>query len=98
MKNGRVRILKKVKEKPGPIVYWMSRDQRIHDNWALLFAQKMAMKIKASLGVAFCLAPKFLGATIRQYGFILQGLSETEKNLKAINIPFFYFQAHQKKK
>jgi deoxyribodipyrimidine photo-lyase len=89
MKNERVRILKKAKEKPGPIVYWMSRDQRVHDNWALLFAQKMALKTKASLGVAFCLAPKFLGAAIRQYGFMLQGLSETEKNLKTKNIPFF---------
>lgn len=21
------------------VIYWMSRDQRVHDNWALLFAQ-----------------------------------------------------------
>ena len=24
---------------PGPVVYWMSRDQRVRDNWALLYAQ-----------------------------------------------------------
>ncbi|MDH4218434.1 MAG: deoxyribodipyrimidine photo-lyase [Candidatus Aminicenantes bacterium] len=89
MKNERIRILKQGEEKSGPIIYWMSRDQRTHDNWALLFAQEMAIKQKASLGVAFCLVPQFLGATIRQYGFMLQGLQETEKNLEAKNIPFF---------
>jgi deoxyribodipyrimidine photo-lyase len=89
MKNERIRILKQGEEKSGPIIYWMSRDQRTHDNWALLFAQEMAIKQKASLGVAFCLVPQFLGATIRQYGFMLQGLQETEKNLEAKNVPFF---------
>ncbi|MFB0565872.1 MAG: deoxyribodipyrimidine photo-lyase [Candidatus Aminicenantaceae bacterium] len=89
MKNERVRILKKGEEKSGPIIYWMSRDQRADDNWALFFAQEMALKQKASLGVIFCLVPQFLGATIRQYGFMLLGLQETEKNLKTKNIPFF---------
>ena len=37
----RIRILKPWKggsEKKGPVVYWMSRDQRMSDNWALLYA------------------------------------------------------------
>jgi deoxyribodipyrimidine photo-lyase len=89
MKNERVRILKKAKEKPGPIVYWMSRDQRAHDNWALFFAQELAFKQRTPLAVVFCLVPQFLGATIRQYGFMLQGLQETEKKLSAKNIAFF---------
>ena len=89
MKNERVRTLKKANEKTGPVVYWMSRDQRAHDNWALLFAQETALKQKTSLGIAFCLVPQFLGATIRQYGFMMQGLQELEKNLEAWNIPFF---------
>jgi deoxyribodipyrimidine photo-lyase len=25
----------------GPVVYWMSRDQRVSDNWALLHAHPM---------------------------------------------------------
>jgi deoxyribodipyrimidine photo-lyase len=89
MKKERVRTLKEAKEKSGPVVYWMSRDQRVHDNWALLFAQQAALRQKTSLGVAFCLVPRFLGATFRQYGFMLQGLQEVEKNLEAKNIPFF---------
>jgi len=36
MKDERLRILKKAKEKAGPMVYWMSREQRARDNWALL--------------------------------------------------------------
>jgi deoxyribodipyrimidine photo-lyase len=92
MKKERLRILKEKEQKTGPIIYWMSRDQRTHDNWALLFAQKLALEQKVSLGVAFCLAPRFLGAAIRQYGFMLKGLQETEKNLEAKNIPFFLLE------
>jgi deoxyribodipyrimidine photo-lyase len=85
----RVRILNEGKKKAGPIVYWMSRDQRVRDNWALLFAQELAFEERALLAVVFCLAPTFLDATMRQYGFMLKGLHEVEKNLSEKNIPFF---------
>jgi deoxyribodipyrimidine photo-lyase len=85
----RVRILKEADKKTGPIVYWMSRDQRVRDNWALLFAQELALQEDVPLAVAFCLAPTFLGATMRHYGFMLSGLHEVEKNLAEKNIPFF---------
>lgn len=88
MNQQRVRILKEGKRRAGLIVYWMSRDQRVKDNWALLFAQDLALKQRAPLAVVFCLVPKFLGATIRQYGFMLKGLQEVEKNLAESNIPF----------
>jgi len=73
----------------GAIIYWMSRDQRVNENWALLFAQELALERKASLGVVFCLAPSFLNATSRQYGFMLKGLQEVENRLAELNIPFF---------
>jgi deoxyribodipyrimidine photo-lyase len=85
----RIRLLQKGKETNGPIVYWMSRDQRVHDNWALLFAQQLALEKKRSLVVLFNLAPDFLEATIRQYGFMLKGLGEVESELAKHNIPFF---------
>jgi deoxyribodipyrimidine photo-lyase len=85
----RVRALKKVSQTKGPVVYWMSRDQRVGDNWALLYARELAQKHDSPLAVAFCLAPQFMGATGRQYHFLLQGLREVEKNLQALNIPFF---------
>ena len=85
----RVRLLQKGNETNGPVVYWMSRDQRVHDNWALLFAQQLALEKKKSLVVIFNLVPDFLEATIRQYGFMLNGLMEVESELKQYNIPFF---------
>lgn len=85
----RIRLLQKGDETKGPVVYWMSRDQRAHDNWALLFAQQLAIENKKSLIVLFNLVPDFLEATIRQYGFMLKGLIEVESELKQFNIPFF---------
>jgi len=85
----RVRVLKEGDKKAGPVVYWMSRDQRVRDNWALLFAQELALEEKVPLSVVFCLAPKFLDATMRQYGFMLKGLQQVERNLAEKNIPFF---------
>ena len=85
----RVRTLKDVKTAGGPVVYWMSRDQRAKDNWALLFAQQIAMAHKSPLAVCFCLVPSFLNATVRQYGFMLKGLEGLEKALTAKQIPFF---------
>ena len=41
----RIRLLQKGNETNGPVIYWMSRDQRTHDNWALLFAQQIAVQI-----------------------------------------------------
>jgi len=67
----------------------MSRDQRSKDNWALLFAQEQALKSNALLTVAFCLVPEFAGATSRQYRFMLKGLKEVERNLLALQVPFF---------
>ncbi len=92
MKKERVRVLKEAKESSGPIIYWMSRDQRVNDNWALLFSQQMALQKKSPLITVFCLVPQFLGATIRQYGFMLRGLQEVEKDLRAKNILFILLQ------
>lgn len=72
-----------------PVVYWMSRDQRVNDNWALIYAQNMALTLNVPLFVVFCLVPNFLGATIRQYGFMLRGLQKVKEKLKSKNIPFF---------
>lgn len=87
--NKRVRMLKKGKAQSGPVIYWMSRDQRSNDNWALLFAQQEALDRKVSLIVCFCLVPKFLDATLRQYDFMIKGLKEVLENLKKKKISFY---------
>jgi deoxyribodipyrimidine photo-lyase len=88
----RVRALKKENQTKGPVVYWMSRDQRVGDNWALLYAGELAKKYNTYLAVVFCLFPQFLGATERQYLFMLRGLKEVENNLRAQNIPFLFLR------
>jgi deoxyribodipyrimidine photo-lyase len=72
----------------GPILYWMSRDQRSEDNWALLYSQELALSRKVPLAVVFCLVPDFLGAAARQYDFMIRGLAETSMSLSLKSIPF----------
>uniref|UniRef100_A0A336L2S2 Deoxyribodipyrimidine photo-lyase n=1 Tax=Culicoides sonorensis TaxID=179676 RepID=A0A336L2S2_CULSO len=90
-KKKRIRILsdaKEVPEKTNGVVYWMSRDQRVQDNWAFLFAQKLALKNKVPLHVCFCLVPTFLDATMRHFKFMLRGLEEIEAECSKLNIGF----------
>lgn len=87
MNPKRVRHLKVEEDKKGPVIYWMQRDKRADDNWALLYAQKSSLERKEPLIVVFNLVPEYLEATIRQYGFLLKGLEETEKKLEKMNIP-----------
>jgi deoxyribodipyrimidine photo-lyase len=71
----------------------MSRDQRMRDNWALLYAIEQAASTSAPVCVAFNLVPAFLGAGARQFVFMLQGLKELSSRLNAAGIPFFLLQA-----
>lgn len=87
MKPQRVRSLRESGQiGVGPVVYWMSREQRAEDNWPLLYAQQQALAMQRPLQVVFCLADHFLGATLRHYGFMLRGLSGTFRELSAQNI------------
>jgi deoxyribodipyrimidine photo-lyase len=97
MNQRRIGLLQDGKETNGPIIYWMSRDQRVHDNWALIYAQKLAIEKRKPLSVVFNLVPDFLEATIRQYGFMLKGLQEVEAELGRYNIPFFLLKGDPKK-
>lgn len=72
-----------------PVLYWMSRDQRLADNWALLAAAQAAAASNAPLGIAFNLVPAFLGAGARQFGFMLRGLAELQGALQGTGIAFF---------
>lgn len=90
----RARILKEGIKKTGPVIYWMSRDQRVNDNWALVYAQKLALRERLPLGVVFCLVPEFISATFRQYSFMIEGLKELCDKLNKKNIPFFLLKGY----
>jgi len=85
----RVHILKDKKISTGPVVYWLSREQRVHDNWALLYARELADEAQRPLAVVFNLVPAFLNATDRQYRFMLDGLQQLAAVLDKYRIPFF---------
>jgi deoxyribodipyrimidine photo-lyase len=68
--------------------YWMSRDQRVSDNWAIIYARQLAQERKAPLLVCFCLAEDYPGANIRHFAFMLKGLKQVYEKLMKKNIPF----------
>ncbi|RRT56308.1 hypothetical protein B296_00034157, partial [Ensete ventricosum] len=87
---GRVRVLKPASPSlSGPVVYWMFRDQRSANNWALVHAAALAAQSDVPLAVAFCLSHRFLGAHARQLGFMLRGLRHLSGRLAALGLPFF---------
>ncbi|XP_057978168.1 deoxyribodipyrimidine photo-lyase isoform X2 [Malania oleifera] len=97
VRPGRIRVLKEGLRQSdrdvGPVVYWMFRDQRLKDNWALIHAVDQANKANVPVAVAFNLFDQFLGARARQLGFMLRGLRELHRNLEEmLQIPFFLFQ------
>lgn len=92
MNPARIRIILSGRPGSGPVVYWMSRDQRVEDNWALLFARIIARDADVPVFVVFCLADGFLGALRRQYEFMLEGLQEVEAALSRKRIPFFFLR------
>ena len=69
------------------VVYVMSRDQRIHDNHALLAAQSEAHKNKVPLYVLFNLKV-VKNRSKEHYDFMLSGLEEISSELESRNISF----------
>lgn len=97
VQSARIRVLKEASRPSdgdvGPVVYWMFRDQRLRDNWALIHAVDEANKANVPVAVAFNLFDRFLGAKARQLGFMLRSLRQLQIDLEeTLNIPFFLFQ------
>lgn len=93
-KKKRIRILSgsdNVKSNSNGVLYWMSREFRVQDNWNMLLAQKLALKNKVPLHVVFFLLPKFLDASIRHYKFLINGLKEVKDELEKLNISFHLY-------
>ena len=84
----RSRLLCQGRRGDGPVVYWMSREQRVSDNWALLWAQQEAIIRKKGLLVVFCLVADYPGATWSHYGFMVKGLFGLKDKLSRLNITF----------
>ena len=88
----RIRKLNDVVYTGGAVMYWMQRDQRVHDNWALLYAQEKALMYKVPMYVVFNFVPVYNNASSSLLLFLLQGLAVVEKKLQKYNIPFVVTQ------
>lgn len=90
--ENRVRVLSEgiavKKSPPGPVVFWMNRDQRAEDHWGLLYARQQADYLNTRLVVVFFLVPEYLQASPDHYCFMLTGLQETATSLEEKGIPF----------
>jgi len=73
------------------VVYLMSRDQRVHDNHALLRAQGLAKEIDSKIVVAFNVLSKTGERAKEHYEFMLEGLKDIEAELDKYNIGFTLF-------
>ena len=79
------------------VAYYMHRDQRLQDNWAALFAQKLAladslpMYVIAGINVTH---PKDPEATRRSIEFSLGGLQEVAEECNQLGIEFHLLQHH----
>ena len=88
----RAKLIKNGTANTGPIIYWMSRDQRVMDNWALIFANHIAKEKRQELTVIFTLTASFPTANLRHYDFMLRGLKEVQQKLAEIGINFVLMQ------
>lgn len=96
---GRLRVLTTATTTPQAngkcVLYWMARDQRADDNYALLLARHLASQQNVPVAVVFNLTPPTPNdplATLRAYGWMFKGLKEVEATLKSKHIPFYLLQ------
>lgn len=92
----RTRLLggsEKTAENGKGVGYWIHRDQRVQDNWAVLYAQKLALEHKKSLHFVASLANPVEdapGSTLRNYQFSLGGHQEIAKECSDLNIEYHF--------
>ena len=86
---GRIKTLNSGSFRGKGVLYWMQRDKRINDNWALITSQFIAIKNRVPLYVCFQYIGDYKESNIRHYDFLFKGLEETAIMLQKKNIHFF---------
>lgn len=98
MAPARVRALNDRLAHAGPVLYWMDREMRAHDNWALLHAIDLARASDSAVGVVYNLVPNYLGGGAMQWNFKVDALIELEEECRRHGIPFFVLQTTKSSK
>lgn len=75
-------------EKGSPVIYWMTREHRVHHNQSLWVAQQLALRNEAPLIVVFCVRTDLSQASMleRTFEFMWQGLQEVAQTLAGLEI------------
>lgn len=74
------------------LLYWMQQSMRVEFNHALDYAIKMANLFKIPLVVFFIIRENYLGANLRHYKFMIEGLIEVDESLRKQGIKFVVFK------
>lgn len=85
----RVRPLNSHAAAAGPVLYVMAREQRVADNWALIYAAARAQERNVPLLVVFALAPMFNNGSARHNEWMVASLQSVQHSLRALSLPFF---------
>ncbi len=93
----RVQVLNQGYSTGSCVIYVMSRDIRVQDNHALVYAQIEAQKLRLPLIVVFCVSSKLRGRAREQFEFMLLGVEEIEIELASYNIPLHILVGDPKK-
>jgi deoxyribodipyrimidine photo-lyase len=88
MQDRVIQLNKKPIIKSKCVVYLMSRDQRVKDNHALLYAQAISIEQNLPLVVVFNLFPSLGVRKYEHFSFMLSGLEILAAELSDYNIPF----------
>ncbi|MDC7125262.1 MAG: deoxyribodipyrimidine photo-lyase [Spirochaetales bacterium] len=70
------------------VIYWMSREQRIDDNWAFIHSVELAASQGVPVEIVFTLSPLLFGSSSRVMLFMLEGLKEVEARASELRISF----------
>jgi deoxyribodipyrimidine photo-lyase len=72
----------------GPVIYIMSRELRVHQNWGLQFAKDKADELKSELYVVFEVLKKYQAQPDRNFAHVVSGLQSVARSLYDLNIHF----------
>lgn len=72
------------------VVYWMQRSQRGTDNPALELAINVANALARPVIVFFGLHPRYPGANLRHYAFLIEGLADLARDVESRGAHFVF--------
>ena len=93
---GRVKTLRTGRFSGKAVLYWMQRDKRVYDNWALIASQYTAIKNRVPLYVCFQYTGDNRESNTRHYEFLFKGLEQTAQTLEQHNIRFLLLKGNAK--